>query len=281
MAEEKRIFIVSDATGETAEKMVQAGLLQFSDGGTILTRHARIRSEAQVRGILADALGHQALVVYTFVSETLRRFMEEETKKLQMDSIDLLGSMMVKLGSFLHRKPTQKPGLQHQMNELYFSRIDAIEYTVRHDDGQSPGDLDRAEIVIVAVSRASKTPLSVYLAQEGWRVANLPIVIGVSLPEQLFQVSQDRIVGLTIKPERLVEIRRARLQRLGIKDSSYADPAAVQGELKYAAEIFQGHPSWKIIDVTGKSIEETASEILETRFGRERRILQRARSSAG
>jgi regulator of PEP synthase PpsR (kinase-PPPase family) len=272
MSEDKHIFIVSDATGETAEKMVQAGLLQFSEERALVTRYGRIRTETQIREILTEAAQNRALVIYTLVSDTLRCFVEKETARIQVDSVDLLGSMILKLRSFLHREPTQKPGLLHQMNKLYFSRIEAIEYTVRHDDGQSPNELDQAEIVIVGVSRVSKTPLSIYLAQEGWRVANLPIVIGMGLPEKLFQIPQDRIIGLTIQPHRLVEIRRSRLQRLGIKDSSYTASDSVQRELRYALEIFQNHPSWKVIDVTGKSIEETASEILDRLFGKERRL---------
>jgi hypothetical protein len=158
------------------------------------------------------------------------------------------------------------------VDESYFQRIEAIEYTVRHDDGRLLSDLDKADIVLVGVSRASKTPLGMFLAQEGWRTANIPIIMGREIPDEVVQLDPVKVIGLVIDPRRLVEVRQARLARLGARDSSYADLPQVEEELRWAQRIFSRHPEWKIIDVTRKSVEESAAEILDHLLGKEREI---------
>jgi regulator of PEP synthase PpsR (kinase-PPPase family) len=252
--------------------MSKAALLQFKPANTVITRHSSIRSSESIRDIVKQAEADRALIVHTFASAELRRTMEEACQKRSVPSHDLLGLLLEKLHEFIGMVPTEKPGLLHQVDDGYFERVDALAYTVRHDDLRTPGELDEADIILVGVSRTSKTPLSIYLAQEGWRVANIPLVGGEPLPKELDRVDPKKVVGLIATAERLAEIRQARLSRLGANNSSYADLAHVQDELSYCRDIFAQHPGWLIVDVTVKSVEETASEILDRLFGRERRL---------
>jgi [pyruvate, water dikinase]-phosphate phosphotransferase / [pyruvate, water dikinase] kinase len=269
---EYHVFVVSDGTGETATKMSKAALLQFTPRNTIFTRHSNVRSIEMIREVVKDAQRDRALVIHTFATQELRRAMEEACQDRNVPSHDLLGSLFETLKEFFGIAPSEKPGLLHQVDDDYFERIDALSFTVRHDETRSADSLHEAEIVLVGVSRTSKTPLSVYLAQEGWKVANIPVVIGEKLPEELFQLDQSRIVGLMITPERLAEVRKARLSRLGTADSTYADLKRVNEELEYCRKIFDQNPRWLRVDVTGKSVEEIASEILDKIVGKERRL---------
>lgn len=269
--ENYHIFIVSDATGETAYRLLKAAMLQFTQD-ILITRFPNVREEERIREIISSAAEDETLLVYTFVSPQLRSVMESLAAKAGRECIDLLGPLMEKLASFFHKQPVAKPGLLHQVDEEYFARIDAIEYAIRHDDSRSIKDLDTADIVILGVSRTSKTPLAIYLAQEGWKVANIPIVMGLELPRELFQIDQNKMVGLSIEPQRLAEIRRARLQQLGAQSSSYADLDRVKEELNFAHSIYSQNPLWPVIDVTGKSIEEASQEVLDQLFGKDRRL---------
>ncbi len=267
---EYSIFVVSDGTGETATKMAKAALLQFKPSNIVFKRHSNIRSIDSIRQVVKEAARDCALVIHTFASEELRKAMEEICLERDVPSHDLLGLLLQKLSEFIGAPPSQKPGLLHQVDDDYFERIDALAFTVRHDDNRSPEDLPSADIILLGVSRTSKTPLGIYLAQDGRKVANLSIVLGEQLPSQIFEVDQSRIVGLTTTPERLVEVRRARLSRLGTLDSAYADLAHVTEELNYCRKIFDQNPAWTRVDVTGKSVEEIASEIQDKLFGKER-----------
>ncbi len=265
------ILIVSDGTGETAYRMLKAAMVQFQED-IVITRYTNVRDESQIEGITRAAALHPTLVVYTFVSEKLRATMERETTKKAIEHLDMLGPLMGKMATFFHKRPSAKPGLLHQVDDDYFARIDAIEYAIRHDDGRSVKDLETSDIVLVGISRTSKTPLSIYLAQEGWKVANVPLVVDIKPPSDLFRIDQKVIVGLTIEPQRLAEVRRVRLRQLGVKDSSYADLDRIREELNYAHEIFGANPIWPVIDVTGKSLEEVSQEVLDKLVGRGRRL---------
>jgi regulator of PEP synthase PpsR (kinase-PPPase family) len=267
---EFHIFVVSDGTGETATKMSKAAILQFKSANTVITRFSNIRSMDAVRDMLRDAERLRALVIHTFAAQDLRFAFEEACQDRNVPTVDLLGVLLDKLEDFLGIAPTGKPGLLHQVDDGYFERLDALAFTVRHDDNLSPEDLGQADIILVGVSRTSKTPLSVYLAQEGWKVANIPVVMGDELPPELFRVKQSKIVGLTTSAERLAEVRKARLSRVGGQDSSYADLVRVRQELEHCNAIFDRNPEWVRVDVTGKSVEETAAEILDRLFGKER-----------
>lgn len=272
MPEMYHIFVVSDGTGETATKMARAAVLQFKPANTVFTRHGNVRSLETIRNVVKEAEKNHALVIHTFASHELRTGIEQACRSRSVPSHDLMGLLLEKFEEFIGVPPTEKAGLLHQLDDDYFERLDALAYTVRNDDSHSPEELREADIILVGVSRTSKTPLSIYLAQEGWKVANIPVEMGVELPKEIFQVDQSRVVGLMTTPERLAEAREARLSRLGTKDSTYADLNRVAEELQYCRRIFDRNPAWLRVDVTGKSVEETASEILDKLFGKERRL---------
>jgi regulator of PEP synthase PpsR (kinase-PPPase family) len=258
----KTIYLLSDATGETAEKMVTAALTQFRDKPVRIKRINNVRTKNQVYEALDEALACGALVVYTIVNRDLAQLIHDECHGLGLTSIDLLTPLLMKLADSFGRSPKETPGLLHGVDEAYFRRIEAIEFTVKHDDGQEPRNLRHADIVLVGVSRTSKTPLSIYLAHRGWKVANIPLVKDIDPPAELFEIDAKRVAGLVIDPQRLVELRAARLRNLGQDPrAAYADYEQIEDELLYARKYFRNHP-WVVIDVSGKSIEETANEVL-------------------
>jgi regulator of PEP synthase PpsR (kinase-PPPase family) len=256
------IYLLSDATGETAEKMVMAALTQFREKPTRIKRINNVRNKNQVYEALDDALGEGALVVYTIVNRELAQLIHDECDGLGLTNIDLLTPILLKLAHHLGRSPKETPGLLHGMDEAYFRRVEAIEFTVKHDDGQEPRNLHLADIVLIGLSRTSKTPLSMYMAHRGWKVANVPLVPGIDPPPELFEVDDRRIACLVIDPQRLVELRAARLRNLGQDPkAAYADFEKIDEELKFSRKFFRRHP-WVVVDVTGKAVEETSNEVL-------------------
>jgi regulator of PEP synthase PpsR (kinase-PPPase family) len=261
----KRIDVLSDSTGETAEKVVRAAMLQFPHSGAHIRVHTRVRTKEAARPVLERAAREGALVVFTVVSPELREFIHASSYELKVEALDLIGSLIGKLGTFLDRQPINMPSAMLPLSDEYFRRIEAVEFTVKSDDGKDPRNLKKADLILVGVSRTSKTPLSTLLAQRGLKVANLPLVLGVPPPHELDEAPQDRIVGLTIGLDPLVEIRKARLRQLGMSvDANYGLREQVKEELEYAGRVFKGHPQWPVIDVTGRAIEETAVIILES-----------------
>ena len=259
------IDVVSDSTGETAEKVVRAALLQFPQPGVFIRLHTRIRSTDTVRPILERAAQESALVVFTVVDPELREFIHTISYELKIDALDVIGSLIGKLSQYLDRQPINTPSGMLPLSEEYFRRIEAVEFAVKSDDGKEPRNLKKADLVLVGVSRTSKTPLSTYLANRGVKVANVPLVLGVALPQELSEAAQDRVVALTIGIDQLIEIRRARLRQLGMPpDASYGLREHVREELEYAHDIYRAHPHWPVIDVTGRAIEETAGIIVDT-----------------
>lgn len=256
------IYLLSDATGETAEKMVLAALTQFRDKPVRMTRVNNVRTKNQVYEALDEALSNHGLVVYTIVNRELAQLVHDECDGLGLISIDLLTPLLLKVAHYLGRSPKETPGLLHGVDEAYFRRVEAIEFTVKHDDGQEPRNLYLADIVLVGISRTSKTPLSIYLAHRGWKVANVPLVNGIEPPPQLFEVDPKKIAALVIDPQRLVEVRAARLRNLGQDPrAAYADYEEIEEELKHARKLFRRHP-WVVVDVSSKAVEETANEVL-------------------
>lgn len=257
----RHIFVVSDATGGTAETVVRAALTQFQAADVIIHRIPGVRTPDRVREVVAESARLGGIIVHTMVSAECRHTMLTEGRRHNIDTIDLLGPLMTRLSNMLEISPLAQPGLFRQLDEAYFKRIAAVEFAVRHDDGKNPDELGQAAIVLVGVSRTSKTPLSIYLAFRGWLVANVPIVLGIDPPEALFRIDQSKIVGLTIRPERLQVIRSARIVTLGTHAAlAYASMDYIVKELEYSQKLFAGR--WPTIDVTNKSIEETASEVL-------------------
>ncbi|MBP7844634.1 MAG: kinase/pyrophosphorylase [Proteobacteria bacterium] len=257
------VFLVSDGTGETVENIVHATLTQYSlDQNVKTVRYKSVRTKDQVDAILEEAHQKGAAVIYTTVSPIVREAIKKRTEELNILSVDLLGPMLDVMNRFLGTQPSLTPGLLHEINDKYFRRIEAMEFVVKQDDGSNPENLQQADLVLVGVSRTSKTPLSIYLSHKGYKVANVPLVKGISPPEELFKIDQNKIIALTIDPEALMKIRKERLSRMGRDPASeYASLQHIREELEWAREIFQRHRRWPLFDVTNKALEETASEI--------------------
>jgi [pyruvate, water dikinase]-phosphate phosphotransferase / [pyruvate, water dikinase] kinase len=256
------VFAVSDGGGGTAERTLIAALTQFEGTEVEIERRSEVRTEEQVRQVVQEVAQVGGFIVHTLVSDDLRTVMLHTGRLHNVETIDLMGPLLARLSQQLAISPSEKPGLFSQLNEEYFRRIETMEFALRHDDGRRAHELDRAEIVLVGVSRTFKTPLSIYLAFKSWFVANVPIVLKTKPPSNLFALPSSDIVGLTIDPVRLAQLRRVRHEYLGEATGDYADPDFVRREVEYALNIFRSHPRWPIIDVTDKPIEEIASEIL-------------------
>ena len=258
----KTVMIISDATGETAERMVRAATLQFSEPVQIRL-FSRVRLESELEQILEKAAESRALVVFTVVNAEERVLINQLVERYNIETVDLIGTLINKLAVYLGSPPAGVPGLLHTINDDYFRRIEAVEFAVKNDDGAEPRNLPKADLVLVGISRTSKTPLSTSLAQKGLKVANVPLVLGVDPPAELEQVPDSKVYGLVIRPEALEKIRKARLTHLGMPpDSSYGTRKHIEEELEYSRAIFRAHPNWPVIDVTSKAIEETAADIL-------------------
>src|ERR1700733_11946121 len=209
------IDVLSDSTGETAEKVVRAALLQFPQASAQIRLHTRVRTKEVARPVVERSAREGALLVFTVVSPELREFVHALTAELKIEAIDVIGALIGTLGPFPEREPINLPSSLLPLSDEYFRRIEAVEFAVKSDDGREPRNFKKADIILVGVSRTSKTPLSTILAQRGLRVANLPLVLGVAPPPELMEAPQDRVVGLTIGIEQLCEIRQARLRPLG------------------------------------------------------------------
>jgi regulator of PEP synthase PpsR (kinase-PPPase family) len=258
----RHILIASDGTGRTAEIVVRAALVQFRGAEVQLHVRPHVRSAAEVRRTVRAATELGAFIVYTLVSPELRHLLLTEARAAEVGTLDLLGPLLLRLEGLLELPPLARPGLFREMDAEYRRRFDVMEFTVKHDDGQDPRGLAQADIVLVGVSRTSKTPLSMFLATRGLRVANVPIVHPLPLPEELARVDPRKVVALTATAERLLELRRSRLQQMETPPSfPYADVRQIWAELEYAQQLC-ARAGWPVVDVTDKSLEETASEVL-------------------
>lgn len=257
------VFILSDGTGETASTIVKAALVQYMDRDVNLVRCKNIRTDEQVESIIDEVKNRQGCVVYTVVSRTLREKIESQCLKEEVPYNDLFGPLLGMFNSYFEKENTNfKAGLLRQTDEKYFRRIAAIEFTVKHDDGKETRDLEQSDIILVGISRTSKTPLSIFLSHKGFKVSNIPLVLDIAPPPELFTVNQKKIVALTIDPSKLQGIRQNRLQKLGQDLSSdYAQLNHILKEIEYANKIFSQNRRWPVFDVTEKALEETATEI--------------------
>lgn len=268
--ERPTIFVVSDSTGETAERVVRAALLQFPDQRVRIRLFTRVRDPEAVSEVLTKASEVGAMVVFTLVSPDLREYFHEVASQEHIETVDVIGQLIHKVANYVESEPLNRPTATMPLSEEYFRRVEAIEFAVKSDDGKEPRNLRKADLVLTGVSRTSKTPLSTYLAGRGLKVANVPLVLGVPPPPELEEVPPEKVVGLTVQLEKLLEIRKARLIQLGMPpDANYGLREHVSAELDYADEIFQNHPGWMVIDVSGRAIEETATIILEALKDRE------------
>ncbi|MFT7520407.1 MAG: regulator of PEP synthase PpsR (kinase-PPPase family) [Kiritimatiellia bacterium] len=257
------IYILSDSTGETAEKVVRAALRQFRGHVVLVKTFPKLEHIGRVQEVLHMARHNNAMLVSTFVSTDMRAAVSEEANRLGLHNHDLLGALLGKFESFLQTTPVEVPGLLHSVDDNYFRRIAAIEFTVKADDGQEPRMLRDADIVLVGISRTSKTPLSTYLAYKGYKVGNVPLILDRPPPKQLFDVEPHKVVALTIDPQVLIRIRSERIRAMGLMASTnYSDMDYIMAELEYAKDLFRGNPEWPVINVTNQAIEETAATIL-------------------
>lgn len=262
--ETSTIYILSDGTGETASTMIRAALVQYADKDVNLVRFKNIRTDQQVEPIIEEAFERRGLIVYTVVSPQLRKKIQELAGQKGIPTLDLLGPVLSTLDSFFGVSTQQsgQAGILRAVDEQYFKRIEAIEYTVKHDDGKTMAELEKADIILVGISRTSKTPLSIFLSHKGWKVANVPLVLNQPLPEDLFKVDQRKIVGLIIDMDSLQRIRKNRLEKFGQDPGGeYASMSHIAKEIEYATELFKKNRRWPVFNVTERALEETAAEI--------------------
>jgi regulator of PEP synthase PpsR (kinase-PPPase family) len=257
-----RVYVISDGTGRTAAQILEAALTQFPDTEVEITMRPEIRTHGQVIDVITEAREADGFIVHTVVSRHLREHIIQSGRLHRVETIDLMGPLLAQLTDKFEGAPAEKPGLFYMLNKAYFQRIEAMEFAIRHDDGQRVDEIKKAEIVLVGVSRTFKTPLSMYLAFRGWYVANVPIVMGQPLPPIMDELPPERVFGLTTDRNHLAKIRQTRHEYLGGHTGDYADPSMIRLELMHAGKLLGEHPDWMKITVTNKPIEEIATEIL-------------------
>jgi len=257
------LHLVSDSTGETVHSVARACLVQFDDAQAIEHVWSMIRTRSQIERVITGIQTNPGLVLFTLVNDTLRQALQEGCRQLQVQAIPVLDPVIGALASYLGRQSHGVPGRQHLLDNEYFARIDAMTFALNHDDGQSSWGLDDADVCLVGVSRTSKTPTCLYLANRSIKAANVPFVPGVPLPDELLAARHPLIVGLTNDPERLIQLRRHRLEVLHHGyPGGYTDIDAVRSEVREARLVF-AEMRWPVIDVTRRSIEETAASIMK------------------
>lgn len=257
------LHLLSDSTGETLEMIAKAALARFEDADVMRHFWPMVRSTQHLDRIVADLAANPGLVLFTLVNADTRTRLVEHCRRLGLPAVPVLDKVTEALEDQLGQQAHGRPGRQHLMDEAYFERVEAIQFTIAHDDGIAHEDWEQADIVLAGVSRSSKTPTSIYLANRGYRVANIPIVVESPPPPALFDLRNPLIVGLTTAPERLVQIRRNRLLTLNEKtETDYANSERVAEEVKFARRIFADN-GWPVIDVTRRSIEETAAAVIK------------------
>ena len=256
------LHLLSDSTGETLEMIAKAALAQFDDAEVIRHFWPMVRSRQHLDRIVAELAESPGLVLYTLVNAETRLWLEERSRAMGLPHVAALDAVTAALEDRLGEEAKARPGRQHAMDEAYFARVDAIHFTIAHDDGIGWENWEEADIVLAGVSRTSKTPTSIYLANRGYKVANIPLVVESPPPPGLFDLRHPLVVGLTTAPRRLIEIRRNRLLSLNeTTETAYVDEEKVEREVAFARRLFADN-GWPVIDVTRRSIEETAAAII-------------------
>ncbi len=257
------VYVISDSLGETGEKLAHAAISQFDEESIDVIRVPFVRNADQINEITAEAARKGAIICHTLVSPELREKLDEAAAAHGVRYVDILGPMLDAVSSIAQTKPRMKPGLIHKLDEEYFKKVEAIEFAVKYDDGKNPAGFEKADIVLIGVSRTSKTPMSMYLAHKKYKVANLPLVPEVPLPEEIFRVPPYRIVGLIIDPYKLNSIRTERMKALGFSSAAnYTDITRIEDELAYAKAVMR-QLHCVVLDVSNRAIEETSSRIIE------------------
>jgi hypothetical protein len=265
------LHMVSDSTGETLITVARAVAAQYSHVTAVEHVYPLVRSQKQLDRVLAEIEEAPGIVLFTLLEEELVARLEAKCKDINIPSLSIIGPVLQLFQAYLGATSSPRVGAQHTLNAEYFKRIDALNYTMMHDDGQHVEGLEEADVVLVGVSRTSKTPTSIYLANRGVRAANVPLVLGIPVPHQLETLSKPLVVSLHAAPERLIQVRQNRLLGIGarVDDDAYIDRQAVTEEVLYARKLSAKH-GWALLDVTRRSIEETAAAILKLLADRQR-----------
>ncbi|HBQ75815.1 phosphoenolpyruvate synthetase regulatory protein [Exiguobacterium sp. Leaf187] len=258
----QRIYVVSDSVGETCELVVRAAAIQFPEQAIETVRIPFVDDDQVIYDLVLHAKEEQATIAFTIVHATHRRLLADTARAHGVKAIDLLGPLLDTMEDRLQMQPKEEPGLIYRLDEEYFRKIEAVEFAVKYDDGRDPKGIKRADIVLIGVSRTSKTPLSQYLALKRYKVANVPLVPESIPPAELFDIPKEKCFGLLISPEKLIDIRMERLRSLGLKpEAAYAQMDRINRELEYARNLYE-RIGCQVIDVTNKAVEETANLIL-------------------
>lgn len=266
--DEKKVYILSDGTGQSAINVVRACLIQFNDINVKLIVYAKMDDEEKIKIALNKAKEDKAFVAFTIARKSLRRLIHTICHEENIMHHDILGPPVEKFTIFLDKEPQEFPNLLRRLDSKYFRRIEAIDFAIEHDDGKSLKGIKEADIVILGLSRTSKTPTSFYLAQLGYKVINIPLIFGMKIPEELSKIDQNKIVCLVMDPETLQKIRQERLRHYRT-NSDYTNLKKILEEDEFVYELLSKHRSWHLVDTTNKSVEETAREIIVKVYGRE------------
>jgi regulator of PEP synthase PpsR (kinase-PPPase family) len=260
------IFIVSDATGGTALRVVRSALVQFDDARVNLIERGHINTLQRIQTIVQEAAREKALILHTLVSSDLRRLLLQQSRLLGVDAMDLMGPVLDRLSVFLRSMPKEEPGIYQHLTEGKTREIEAVDFAFHHDDGQGADDLKKAEVVLVGVSRSMKTPTMLYLAYHGWFAANVPLILEIPPPQQLLELPKEKVFCLISDERHLLTMRNTRVKAYDLPPSPYTSPEYIRTELSYARMICREN-KWQIIETAGKSIEEITREIIELLSG--------------
>ena len=260
-----QIYLISDSTGETIDRIFLALKAQFNNFNSEDHQYSFSRTENQILKILELAKKQKnSIILYTLVDSKLAKFLEEQTKKKKIPCFGVLGDLILNFSKLLHQKASHIPSGQHKLNDDYYNRIEAIQFSMNHDDGNLIEEINKADIILLGVSRTSKTPTSIYLANKGFKTSNVPLVNENSIPTFLKEKPQKKcVVGLTAEPERLIDVRKNRMATLNEKHgTNYTDLEIIKNEVEEAKKTFKKY-KWPTIDVTRKSVEETAASVIK------------------
>jgi hypothetical protein len=257
------LHLVSDSTGETLEAVGKASLSQFDGVEAVKHYWPMVRTEGHLERVLAEVAARPGLILYTLVGGAVRARLEEQARAMGLPAVSVLDGVTEALSRILGRAAADRPGRQHVMDAAYFARVEAITYTMEHDDGLGSDQWEEADVVLAGVSRSSKTPTAIYLANRGYKVANMPLVPGSAPVDVLLRLTKPLVVGLTVSADRLIQVRRARVAAMGagVMSDGYVDPQRVGAEVLAARRLFTER-GWPVIDVTRRSIEETAAAVI-------------------
>ncbi len=265
MASTYQIYLISDSTGETLERIFLALKAQFKNIQYKIHSYSFTRTENQILKILEDAQNNEnAIILYTIVDNSLAKYLANTSNTKKIPCFGVLGNLILNFSKILNQKASHEPSGQHILNEEYYDRIEAIQFTMNHDDGNLLNEIDKSDIILIGVSRTSKTPTSIYLANKGFKTSNIPLVNENSLPEKLKKNPQSTcVIGLSTEPERLADLRKNRMNSLReIDNTNYTNLEDIKDEVRKAKKTFQKY-KWPVIDVTRKSVEETAASIIK------------------